>query len=106
MFIVGGLCFVLIGGINNWLPWDLGFVWQCLIGAAAVTVVELGAGLVVNVWLGWAVWDYSNMPLNLWGQICPQYFFAWVGLSAVAIPIDDLLRWRLFGEEKPHYTAI
>ena len=51
MFILGSLCFLLLGGINEFLPWELGFVWQMLIGAGIVTILELIFGIVVNVWL-------------------------------------------------------
>lgn len=106
MFIVGGVAFLLVGGINNYLPWKLGFVWQCVIGGIVITVLELIAGLIVNVWLGLGVWDYSHMPMNVMGQIVPHYTLAWMGLSVVAILLDDFLRWKLYGEERPHYTLL
>jgi uncharacterized membrane protein len=68
-----------------------------------VTAAEYIVGLVVNVWLGLGVWDYSHLWGNLHGQICPQFALAWVFLSAFAIVADDFLRWKLFREEKPHY---
>ena len=106
MFILGALCFVLLGGINEFLPWELGFVWQMLIGAGIVTILELIVGIVVNVWLGLEVWDYSNLPFNFMGQICLPFSFAWTLLSGVAIVVDDYLRYWLFGEEKPHYKIL
>lgn len=106
MFILGALCFVLLGGINEFLPWKLGFVWQMLIGAGIVTILELIVGIVVNVWLGLEVWDYSNLPFNFMGQICLPFSFAWALLSGVAIVVDDYLRYWLFGEEKPHYKIL
>lgn len=106
MFILGALCFVLLGGINEFLSWELGFVWQMLIGAGIVTILELIVGIVVNVWLGLEVWDYSNLPFNFMGQICLPFSFAWTLLSGVAIVVDDYLRYWLFGEEKPHYKIL
>lgn len=106
MFFLGGVCFIAIGAINELFPWSLGFVWQSLIGAALVTALELVSGIILNLWLGLGVWDYSTMPCNLWGQICLPYSMAWVALSAVAIVIDDWLRHILFDEEKPHYKII
>ena len=106
MALVGGICFVLIGTINEYLPWELGMIQQVFTGASIVTCVELIAGLILNVWLKLGIWDYSNMPLNLWGQICLPFFFAWVALSVIAIVIDDYLRYWLFNEEKPHYQLI
>ena len=104
MFIVGGLCFVLIGGINNYLPWHMGLIWQSLLGASAVTVVEFISGLIINVWLRLDVWDYSSLPFNILGQVCLAYFFAWIPLSVFGIVLDDYLRWRLFDDEKPRYS--
>lgn len=103
MALVGGLCFVLIGAINEYIPWEMGFIKQALIGASIVTAVEFVAGLILNVWLGLGIWDYSSLPLNVMGQICLPFFFAWIALSAIAIILDDYLRYWLFKEEKPHY---
>ena len=66
----------------------------------------LVAGLILNVWLGLGIWDYTNMPGNVMGIICPQFTAAWVGLSLLAILLDDWLRYRMFGEDKPHYRLL
>lgn len=106
MFLLGGLCFVLIGLLNNVLPWELGLVWQVLIGTAIVTVLEFATGCVVNLWLGWHVWDYSNKRGNVLGQICPQFMVAWSPLVLVAIVTDDFLRWKVCKECKPRYAFL
>ena len=106
MFILGGLCFVSIGLINELFPWELGIVWQALIGGTMVTCLEFITGVIVNIWLKLGVWDYSGLPLNILGQVCLPFYFAWVGLSVVAIVFDDYLRYWFFGEEKPHYKIV
>lgn len=106
MAILGGLCFLCIGAINEHVPWTLGLIWQMLLGGGIITGLELLVGLIVNVRLGWGIWDYSNMPLNLLGQICLPYSLLWCLISLPAIYLDDWLRWKLFGEEKPHYTFL
>lgn len=103
MFLLGGLCFVLIGGINEGLDWDMPLVLQMLIGAAIVTLAELAVGCVVNLWLGWGVWDYSGEWGNLFGQICPRFSALWFLISGLVILLDDWLRWRWYGEERPRY---
>ncbi len=103
MTVVGGLCFVLIGGINELFPWDMALTSQMLLSAAAITVVELGAGLIFNVWLGLGIWDYSDQCYQFMGQICLLYFNLWFLLSAIGILLDDFIRWKFFGEEKPRY---
>ena len=60
-------------------------------GAVICTVLELLAGLVLNVWLGLDVWDYSGVPGNFMGQVCPQFTLAWAALSAVAVWVEDRL---------------
>ena len=68
-----------------------------------ITGVEFVTGLIVNVWLGLKVWDYSNLPYNVLGQICLLYVFIWFFLSPLAIISDDYLRYLLMGEKKPRY---
>lgn len=106
MAVLGGILFLLLGGLNEWIPWGMPLVLQCVIGAVIVTVAEFLAGLILNVWLGLGIWDYSDVPGNILGQICPQFIFAWLGLSLVAIILDDWLRYWLFDEARPHYTII
>lgn len=103
MFIVGGLCFVLLGSINEYYSYDMSLVRQMLIGACIVTMVEFLSGCIVNIWLGWNIWDYSDMPFNILGQICLPYTVLWFLLSGPAIILDDYLRYWWFGEEKPRY---
>lgn len=103
MFILGGLCFVLIGGINEYYPWTMPLPLQMLISAFIVTTLEFVFGVVLNVWLGLGIWDYSNLPFNLMGQISLIFSIAWFFLSLVGILLDDVLRWVLYNEEKPRY---
>lgn len=106
MFFVGGLCFYFVGEINNVFPWSLGLLWQSLIGGAIITATELASGLILNIWLGLGIWDYSALPFNFMGQICLPFSVVWVILAGVAIWLDDYLRWRVFRETKPHYKFI
>ena len=106
MAVLGGLLFLLLGGLNNWIPWEMPLWMQCIIGAVIVTVAELLVGIILNIWLDLAIWDYSQLPWNILGQVCPQFALAWCGLSLVAILLDDYLRYWLFHEEMPHYWLI
>jgi len=106
MVVVGGVCFLICGAINEIFDYDMSLLKQGTICAALVTGVELVAGIIINLWMGLNVWDYSNMPLNLFGQICLPFSLLWVGLGIVAVIVDDYLRYWLFGEEKPHYKLI
>lgn len=103
MFILGGLCFVCLGMINEVLPWETLLWQQVLIGAGIITALEFLTGCVVNLWLGWNVWDYSGIPGNILGQVCPQYFALWLPVGLAGIILDDWLRYWWFGEERPRY---
>lgn len=103
MFLLSGLLFVLVGGLNNYLTWEMSLLTQMLLGGLIITIGELLTGIVVNLWLGWHVWDYSALPFNLWGQICPQYSALWVLLSGPIIILDDILRWRWYKDKMPSY---
>ena len=82
MFLAGGLCFLLLGGLNRTkprLPWLL----RGILGAGIITGVELLMGLVVN--RAYAVWDYRNMPFHFQGQICLPFSLLWVPVSLAAM---------------------
>ncbi|MDR2024638.1 MAG: putative ABC transporter permease [Hungatella sp.] len=106
MFLLGGLCFVCLGLINELIPWQMPFLKQMLIGMLIITYFEFITGCVLNIWLGWGIWDYSNIPGNILGQICPVFSFLWFWISGAGIILDDWLRYWLFGEDRPHYTII
>ena len=78
MFILGGICFINLGLINEVLPWSMPLWQQVLIGAVGITILEFLTGCIVNLWLGWGVWDYSNLLGNILGQVCPQYALLWL----------------------------
>ena len=103
MFFLGGLCFVLIGAVNEVIPWCMPLWEQTLIGVLIVTGSEVLSGCVVNLWLGWEVWDYSGLPGNILGQVCVQYVLLWVPVALAAVVLDDWLRFWIFEEERPHY---
>lgn len=106
MFLLGGLCFFCVGALNNYLPWEMNFETQATIGGIIITVLEFIVGLTVNVWLKWGIWNYSALPLNIMGQICLPFTLIWIVLSAAIIVVDDWVRYKIFKEEKPHYTSL
>lgn len=106
MGVLGGVCFILIGLINEVLPQDTPLVQQMAAGALLVTAAELLAGLLLNRWLGLAVWDYSDMPLNLWGQVCAPYTILWFFLSLPAIVAEDWMHHVLHHADMPQYRFV
>lgn len=106
MAVCGGICFLTIGAINEVLDYDMPLLLQMLYGAAAITATEFAFGCILNLWLGLGIWDYSNLPGNVLGQICPQFTALWFFVSGIGIVVDDLIRWKVFKEEKPHYRLL
>lgn len=103
MAIVGGICFVVIGGLNNYIPLEMPLWKQAGVGSLFVTAMELVVGIPLNLFMKLHIWDYSSLPFNLLGQICLPFTIAWFFLSLLCIFVDDWLRHVLFKEEQPHY---
>jgi len=106
MFVLGGICFVCLGLINEIIPWEMPLWQQILAGTCIVTALEFLTGCIVNLRFGWAIWDYSGMWGNILGQVCPQYMILWMPVSLIGIILDDWLRYWWFGQERPHYKSI
>ena len=109
MGLIGGTALLLIGLLNKYFKWTQPIWLQVILGGLFIICAEFLTGLIINKWLfpllnKPVVWDYSDMPGNILGQICPQYSAIWLILSLVCILIDDYLRYKLYNEEKPHYA--
>ena len=92
MFLAGGLCFLLIGHMNRVEP-KLPLPLRAVVGAAIVTAVELGAGMLVN--RQYQVWDYRDQPGNFMGQICPLFSALWIPLSLAASVLFEQMDRRI-----------
>ena len=90
MMLAGGICFTAFSFISERLK-SVPLLYKCILGSLTITLTELIFGLVFNVGLGLAVWDYSNIPLNLFGQICLLFSVLWGFLSAFAIPFSGIV---------------
>lgn len=103
MVLVGGLCFLFCGSVNEFLGWDM-LIWKQMgICAVGITAIEFLSGYILNIILKLGIWDYSGVPFNVLGQICLPFAIAWYFLSLPAIVLDDYLRFWIFSEEKPRY---
>ncbi len=86
MFLLGGACFLLVGGkIAQWVRLPLAL--RLVSGAAVITALELLTGLLVN--RDYAVWDYRMMPFQYKGQICLVYSLLWIPVSLAAMYLYD-----------------
>ena len=94
MGVLGGVLLVILGNLNEikFIREKCPVFIQALLGGLIITLLEFLMGLIVNVWLGWNVWDYANMPFNIMGQVCLLYSVLWVVLSPLAFWLDDIFR--------------
>jgi len=95
MLVTGGIVFIILYHLftkNEKAP-----LWQkCLVGALIITSIELAAGCIVNLWLGWNVWDYSAYAFNFMGQICLVFTLLWFLLCIPVSYITSYLHGRRF----------
>lgn len=106
MALLAALLCVPLDVANERIPWTLPLPLQAVLGGLAITAGELQAGVVLNLWLGLDVWDYSGLRGNLWGQICPQYAALWCLLAGPVIVGFDWLDHWLCGGARPKYRWI
>ena len=93
MFLLGGLCFLLIGRIGLGLS-RLPLALRLLLCAGLVTVLELLTGLLVN--RDYSVWDYRGLPFQFQGQICLIFSLLWIPVSLMAMHLYDAANHCLF----------
>lgn len=103
MFLLAGTVFIIVDGLNEVWSWETGLIKQVLIGTIIALIGEFVTGCIVNLWLGLNIWDYSDLPFNLLGQICPQFALVWMPIILIAIILGDVIRWKFFNEETPRY---
>ena len=107
MFLAGGICLLSLAVLSQLdkIP----FIFKCLLGGAIITAVEFVFGCIFNLGLGMDVWDYSDMPYNILGQVCPLFFGIWSLASAAGLKLVSLMMKHLdegLGIHKkiPRYT--
>ncbi len=90
MFVLGGVCFFLVGKIGNAvldknMLFGIKLLAIMLMSSFVITSLELITGLYVNMYLNLRVWDYTHMNCNFKGQICLLYSMIWglMGLPCV-----------------------
>lgn len=106
MLVLAMLLCIPVERCGEQLPWAVPLWLQALACAALVTITELFAGVIINLWLELGVWDYSCLPGNFLGQICPQFAAVWWALCLMFIPAFDWMRWSIEGGERPKYCVI
>ena len=88
MSVAGGLCASIINLANMKLK-NHSLALRCCLGGVIITCVEFVTGCIVNLGLGWKVWDYSGSKFNILGQVCPLFTILWALLSLPVIMLSN-----------------
>ncbi len=94
MFLTGGLCFTLLYALATHTSFPM--LVLCALGALIITTVEFLVGCVINLALGWNVWDYSHTRFNVLGQVCPFFTGVWFALSWPALLLAKVIHSGIF----------
>ena len=99
MLPIGGLCGLCLGSINQ-IPkfYNMKIIYQSLIGSIIITSIEFISGCILNIWLNLGIWNYSNTPFNICGQVCLLYSFLWFLICPFGIWLEDIIRYKLWDE--------
>ena len=98
MALMGALCFMGLYIINERM-YNVNIFKRAILGTLLITFAELLFGFVLNVALGLDVWDYSDLYLNLFGQISLLYSFFWFLLCIPASWLCLFIRKMIFYSE-------
>ena len=99
MGICGGICFLGIY-IFEEKKKNCHYILKCLFASIFITANEFITGCIVNILLGWNVWDYSHLAFNLLGQICLLYSCLWFFLSIICFKVANIIKTKIFSGEK------
>lgn len=83
MIVTGGVCLLVLFRVFKKIS-RVKAIYKCVVGSVLITAVEFVVGCIVNLRFKMNVWDYSAVPFNILGQICPLYSILWFFLT---IPI-------------------
>lgn len=106
MFVLGGFCLLFFGIQGVLTGWEDPLWIQVVRCTAFVTAGEFITGIIVNKWLHLSVWDYSDQPLQLFGQICVPFMILFSGLCVVGIFLSCFVLCFFFGEKRPHFHVL
>lgn len=101
MIICGGLCFLIVGMIGDYILDKESNILKAIVlimffGSLTITTLELFTGIIVNMLMGLDVWDYTSMKYNVYGQICLGYTSIWALLSLLCVFVANTIKAFIF----------
>lgn len=104
MFFLGGMCGLIISGLNNVYTYELDFSIQIILSMFIITLFEYIFGVIFNQ--DYTIWDYRDLPFNINGQVQIYFSLLWGGISIFAIPFLDYIEYTVFNyriDTPPYY---
>ena len=103
MFPLGGVIGILLGLFNEWPRIrKMNVFFHALFGTLLIFILEFGSGIILNIFLRFNIWDHSEIPLNLLGQIALPYAIVWFFLCPFVFWLDDYLKFVLYKKGNPY----
>lgn len=94
MVVTGGACVLTFYLLYGWMT-TMPLVLAALAGAAIITAYEFAVGMIVNVQLGWQVWDYSQIPGKYSGTDLPAVYRSLVcGMLFILCSCENHVWWQ------------
>lgn len=95
MVLLGGICGIIIYHTNIALK-DEKLITKALMSSILITITEFISGVFLNLILKLNVWDYSVLPFNLLGQICPYFSLIWFLIAIPSHKLCDMIDKHLY----------
>lgn len=105
MFVCAGICGLGLAMVNDGgYRFETDYRIQVTTGAALCTFLEFIVGKLFNS--NYDIWDYRGMfgTLKIFdNQVNLLFVGVWIIITAIAIPMLDLIQWQLGVGQMPYY---
>ena len=104
MMFCASICVIPMIILNNKFTYEIDFLLQIILCTIFATIIEFIFGIIFNT--DYHIWDYRNVPFNLYGMICLPFSFLWMFIASLVIPLMDWIDYYVFNyhpDIKPYY---
>lgn len=100
--LAGCLSLIIAFLCDNEKYFNLKAYQKVLIGGSLITIAELIAGIILNLWLKLSIWSYAGNPYNFLGQIeFVNCLFWYLVITPMIIWVDSHLTYYIYDEDEP-----
>jgi len=98
--IMGGIGGILISFVNYFYSFSTPKWKQISLTVMIMIFIELISGLILRAF-GFEFWNYNGLFMSVEGLICFRYSIYWIGLSIIALQLEDYIDYIYFNGDKP-----